>query len=153
MFSDFFEALLIAQNSGLIGHEIMHGLITLPFAVFIYFKTKSIKLFLLTLITTYLIDLDHLVDYFLYYGLRFNFTEFLSFKYVTETSSAVIPFHGWEWVAMLGLLAWQERKFSSIKAAVALGALSHLIWDSYGIGSILFYSIFYRVINEFIVLI
>ena len=132
--------------------EIFHGVIAMPFAYLIYKKTKSLKHFLLVILFAYAIDVDHLIDYFLYFGLRFNLADFLSGVYFEVTNRAVVPFHAWEWLALLGLVAY-KRGWKSLFTVLALSLLAHLIFDSITVGSALFYSIMYRWFNGFTYLI
>jgi len=149
---DLMHALEASYGSGLLLHEAMHGLVSFVFVVLIWLKTKSLKYSIVPLIVTYAIDLDHLVDYFLYFGPTFSALEFVNLRYFINTSRAVVPLHGWEWAFFLLALSWQEKTFKSFKFVIAVGIFSHLILDSYNIGSVLFYSFTFRALNEFIIL-
>lgn len=151
--SDFINSLVIFVESGLFFDEIKHGLVTMPFVLLVYYKTKSTKLSFVTLLTTYLIDSDHLVDYLMYYGFDFSFTRFLSFEYFMNTKRAIVPLHGWEWALFLVLLGWERSRWKSYLTAIGIGVFSHLIWDSITVGSVLFYSFTYRALHEFILFI
>lgn len=152
MIEDFINSLSILVSSGLFVDELKHGLTSLTFALAFYFKTKSIKYSLLVVLITYLIDADHLVDYFLYYGNNFSFTKFLQFDYFIITKRAVVPFHAWEWVALLSMLAYEKKKYRLQLSAVAVGIFAHLVWDSYTVSSVIFYSIIYRIAQGFMIL-
>jgi len=145
---NFSGAFAEALNSGLTVDEVMHGLVTLPFALFILYKTQSVRLFLVAFLTTYLIDLDHLVDYFAFYGARFSLVEFLELDYFRLSGRAIVPFHAWEWVLLLSIKA-RQRGVNSVWAALAMGIFSHLIWDSITLGSAAFYFIILRSLGGF----
>lgn len=129
----------------LLFHEFMHGIVAVPFVYLIWKKTKSKKRVVLTILTTFLIDLDHLFDYFLYYGLEsnFNWSYFIQGKHFEATQVAYMPLHGWEWVILLAVLT-KVKGWDSVYAAIFSGLLPHLIFDSFIQNHILFYSIIYR---------
>jgi len=128
--------------------EIFHGVIAIPFAYLLYKKTKSKNKFFMVILSTYLIDLDHLFDYFLYFGSRFNLNLFLSGIYFEKAKKAFVPFHAWEWLLILWFLA-RKKGWESFYAVVTLGLLAHLIFDSVTIGKPLFYFIIYRYMKDF----
>lgn len=154
MLQDFLNSLSIFVQSGLFIDEIKHGLVSFVFASIFFYKTKNIKLSALIIFITYIIDSDHLVDYFLYYGLAdFSFTKFLTFDYFKNTGRAIVPFHAWEWVLLISLLASQQtQKYKVFLYAIAAGIFAHLCWDMMTVGSFRFYSILYRISHSFIVI-
>ena len=70
---------LITKN--LFFHEVMHGLLAIPFALLYWKKTGKVALAFVVVIVTYVLDLDHLIDYFLFYGFHFNLFEFVDMRY------------------------------------------------------------------------
>lgn len=152
MIQDLIQAIQIFITSGLFLDELKHGIINLLFAGLFYYKYKNLKLSLLVLFVTYIIDIDHLVDYFLYYGASFSFSTFIGLDYFRITQRAVVPFHAWEWVILLVMTSTQTKKYKLTLLAIATGMFAHLIWDSITVGSPLFYSILYRISQSFIVI-
>jgi hypothetical protein len=138
--------------SNLIIYELFHGLVALPFAYLIYKKTKSIKYAFFVMLFTYLIDLDHLIDYFSYYGYSFNLYNFSNVDYFTYSGKAYVVFHAWEWVAAFGLLAYLRKRWNSIFTIITFALLPHLIVDTLTLKSVLIYSIIYRIITNFALL-
>ena len=136
--------------NNLLLHEILHGFVSLPFVYIMYRKTKSYTYSLIPFVTTYLIDLDHWIDDFAYHGLNLNIDLFFKGEYFARTNRAFVLFHVWEWLLMLILLAYQSKKWKSIKVGLILGIAPHLILDSINVGNILFYSIVYRLINGYL---
>lgn len=136
-------------HTGIVTHEIMHGLFFLPFGIYLYIKTKSVKHTFIALLVTYFLDIDHLVDYFYYNGLRFDLYTFLANRYF-ENKISFVPLHGWEWLAFVSFFAY-KRGWKSIYIAVAMGMLAHLLLDSITVGSFLFYSIIYRLSLIFLI--
>jgi len=150
MLLDLQSALVAMINSGLLVDEIIHGLVAIPFSLFLYSKTKSVKLSLIVVLLVYAIDVDHLVDYWSYYGFKFSFVEFVSLKYFVLKGTAYVPFHAWEWLL---ILIYFVRKYGwkTYYASFALGLLAHLIWDVKTVGDPVFYSITYRILTRFII--
>ena len=131
------------SNNTLVRDEIMHVLFALVSVFVVWKKTKSRKLALTTVLVAILVDVDHLVDYFSFYGFKFNLANFLEGKYFKVTQKAYVPFHAWEWVILLGIIA-KNRGWKSYFTAIALGLFAHLVYDSISQSSFLFYSIGYR---------
>jgi len=139
-------------ESGLFIDEVRHGAVSLIFSIFLYKKTKNVYLSLVPVAVTYLIDFDHLFDYFMYYGFKFNAVDYIRMDYFKNTGQAVVVFHAWEWLLGLIYFAWLKKTWSSWQALLATGVLSHLIWDSYTVGNPIFYSILYRAAHSFVIL-
>ena len=141
-------------NSGLMFHEIWHGLIAIPFAIFLFKKTKSKALVLLLFLITYFLDLDHLIDYFMFYGLKFSLLQFLSLENFKITGRATVFLHGWEYVLFFGYLAYQKGKkkmWKTIYMVIVLAMLPHLIWDTINVGDPLFYSLIIRIVRGYVI--
>lgn len=153
MINDFVLAFSNSIQSGLLLDEMLHGVTTLPFVVFLYYKTKSIKYSLIPLVVTYLIDMDHWVDYFLYWGTDMSLARFVSAEYFQITQRVVVPLHAWEWLFFLAALSVEQKKWKSILVGVTIGVFAHLLWDSHTIGSVMFYSMLYRIYHGFILII
>lgn len=144
----FFQVFL---NSGLFIDEIRHGAVSLIFCIFLYRKTKKVSLSLLPLLITYLIDSDHLIDYYMYYGFKmFNPVDFIRMDYF-KYGQAFVFFHAWEWVFALLYFAWRKKSWTSWQLILATGMISHMIWDSHTVGSPIPYFILYRVVHGFVV--
>ena len=127
----------------LIVQEIIHGLFALPFALIIWYKTRSAKNVILLFVVTFLIDLDHLVDYFSFYGFSLHINEVLTGEFYEQVRRTFVPLHAWEWAILIGVLA-KIRGWKSYYTAILFGLLPHLIFDSLTVASFLFYSIIYR---------
>lgn len=141
---------LVDQN--LLFHEFMHGVFAIPFALLLWGTTGSVLAVLTVFVVAYLIDLDHLVDYWHFYGFKLDFSNFFSGKYFDKKKVAYIPFHAWEWPLILGLIVLIGGcSWDSCYVAVLFGLLSHYILDSINVNSFLFYSIVYRYLKCLIV--
>lgn len=128
--------------------EIVHGVVAMPFAVFLWYRGGSWRQLVLFYLVVYFIDLDHLVDYWLYYGYRFDWQEFISMDFFAQKATAYLPLHAWEWTVVLFPFS-AGKAWKSFVAAVNLGIFAHLIWDIHNFWSIEFYSIIYRAIHGF----
>lgn len=131
--------------------EIAHGLFALPFATFLWLKTKKAKYFFLVLLVTYIIDFDHWVDYFLANGTYINLKTFFKMDYFSQNGRVFVIFHAWEYAFILLFLAY-KKGWESIFALLAMALLPHLVYDSITLNSIIFYSITYRALNGFVLL-
>jgi hypothetical protein len=101
----------------------------------------------------FLIDLDHVLEYFLFYGLHFNFTYFVESRQYLLTDKVKIFFHAWEYFPLLLLIAWLFRRKKVLKMiflTLAFAGLVHLIGDVLINGySLKYYSIAYRALHHF----
>ena len=137
------EVFNITTQSGLFFHELTHFLFTLPFLIVIWIRTKRLKFVVLALLSSYLIDLDHLFDYWGYYGLGFNLADFFKMNYFNGSGMAFVPFHAWEWLIILLCVSY-KKGWRSYITPLTLGISSHLIYDAISVGSFAFYFISYR---------
>ena len=134
--------------TGLATHGLIHALGVLPFVLFVWHKTHSFKSIFLLFVVIFLVDLDHLVDYFAYNGFSFSLLDFLFQPYFNLSQRVFVPLHAWEWAFLLGVLA-KLRGWKSNYTVFGFGLLAHLIYDSLAVGSFLFYSIIYRALLGF----
>lgn len=152
MFESLTVVFGVMKDSNLLFHEAMHTVFALPFAAIIWKKSKNIKLVTLVFLVAYLIDLDHLFDYWGYFGLEFDLVKFIKMDYFSGPGKAFIPFHGWEWLIILAYFSF-KKGWKSYLTPLSLGVFSHLIWDAISVGSILFYFFSYRALMGFRILI
>lgn len=107
-----------------LGHFAVSGVVS--FFCFRRFKTS--KSLILPLISGFLVDLDHFIDYFLYRGPHFNLRDFISGTHYHSSNQVYIIFHSWELV-LLFLIASYATKKKDIFIPLALGLAGHLLWD------------------------
>jgi len=117
-------------------HEILHfSLFAVAYGLLsiIYKPFKDVRHFIIGFFSAVLIDLDHVVDYFIFNGFsRFNLFEFLSCKFYEESGRAFVIFHGWEYLIILlfvGVVT-KKSKIKSVIFAFALGMFVHLTFDT-----------------------
>lgn len=115
---------------------------------------KNIWLGIITgILGGFLIDLDHVLEYFFVFGLNFNIFNFLEGRQFLQSDKIIIIFHAWEWLLILGSLIclfWKKKSFKIFLFALTLGMFVHLCSD------VLinqyppkFYSIIYRAAHHF----
>jgi hypothetical protein len=101
----------------------------------------------------FLIDIDHVLEYFLVYGLQFNFQYFIESRQFLTSDKIRIYFHAWEYFPLLLILSWLFRRQKYIKfilLTLAFAGLVHLVTDVFINGyKLRYYSIYYRYINNF----
>jgi len=127
-FNGFWEVTFMS----LLVHELIHILLA-TLAGFVVYKIWG-KLFaslLTALIGGVLIDLDHLIDYYIAFGFKFRLNYFLSGFEFLKNEKIYEFFHAWEWVVLfiLLILFFKNRTAKSIFLALALGVLLHLAVD------------------------
>ncbi len=101
----------------------------------------------------FLVDLDHVLEYFLVYGLNFNLVYFLQGRQFIISDKIHLWFHAWEYVLIFILLAYLLKKINIAKiifVTLALALSVHLLSDSFiNRYSPLFYTLSYRVGADF----
>src|SRR5680860_83073 len=96
----------------------------------------------------FLIDLDHVLEYFLVFGLNFNLQYFLESRQFLVSDQVRLYLHAWEYLPILLIIAYIFRKKKNIKVALitlAFAGTVHLISDVF-INNYYFkyYSLYYR---------
>jgi len=81
-----------------------------------------------------LIDLDHFYDYFLVYGFDWDFLAFVNGEWIVASGKMYLPFHSWEIIILLVLIASQISKWKPVTLALAIGMTGHLCVDTVGHG-------------------
>lgn len=110
----------------------------------VYYFSESWGLTITSLIAGVLIDLDHLIDYFLNEGLKLDVKDFFKFYREERYRRLTIIFHGWEWLILLFLLSWFSR-WNPILTGLFIGFTQHLLLDKfYNISRFSSYSFFWR---------
>lgn len=101
----------------------------------------------------FLIDLDHLLEYFLVFGPQLNLTHFFQGREFLTSGLIHLWFHAWEWLALLAVLAWllaKKRTVKIILLTLALAMAGHMISDSLiNHYPFKFYSLSYRAAQYF----
>lgn len=80
----------------------------------------------------FLIDLDHVLEYFLVFGWHFNIIDFFNGRQFLTSSQIHTFFHAWEYIPVLLILAWllrQKRVVFTFLIAFTLAGFVHLVSD------------------------
>jgi hypothetical protein len=134
-----------------IGHSAAYFLLVIPLLHLLKYERIPWKFIILGYFISILIDLDHLVDYFIYKGsLSFNLWEFFTYNYFDANGKVYNLLHAWEWgvILLVIYLATGKRYKFILFIFVALSA--QLLFDtiSYGFDPKV-YLITYRYMNNF----
>jgi hypothetical protein len=101
----------------------------------------------------FLIDLDHVLEYFLVYGLNFNLQYFIESRQFLTSDKIRIYFHAWEYFPIFLFLGYLFRKQKCLKIiffTLAFAGAIHLTTDVFiNKYEFKYYSIYYRYINNF----
>ena len=120
--------------------------IPLPFHLFIHFilaisvgyfcgrHFKQIKLgVIIGFIGGFLIDLDHVLEYLLFFNWHFDLFEFISGRQFLLSDQIHLWFHAWEYIIILLLGTWIFKKSKTaqlILFTLALAMSVHILSDS-----------------------
>lgn len=137
----------------LVSHESVHFLLTLGIAPFLFKHFRDWRLILACFLFGMLIDLDHLFDFFAFYGLDFDWRKFFINGYADKAEKIYVLLHGWEFVLPLwffGKWAGKKLKIKGLEWAVFLSYLGHLLIDHFSFPHHpLAYFFFHRLLNNF----
>lgn len=111
-------------------HEVFHLIIGILLGLALFKITHKKKVFLWVILASLLIDLDHLVDYFLAFGFTFNPFVIPAGEYFDLNKKALVLFHSWEVALILLILGLiKSTRFQIIFLSVGAGMLGHLLVD------------------------
>lgn len=133
---------------GLLFHELIHFFSTAIIAGFLYWKFGDLKLIVIAFAVAFMIDLDHLFDYWYFAG-NLNFRSYLSgIDYFAGSQKVFVFLHSWELAGFLGIWAWIKKRPTAL--AISLAILGHLLVDqlSYTSNPLAYFLIF-RAVNNF----
>lgn len=138
----------------LLGHELVHLLLTAVIAGFLYWRFRDWKLIIACFLLSIFIDVDHLFDYFAYFGPKINLSSFFDVtSYIEPANKIYVLLHGWEFVIPFWLIGrWVGKKFkvNGSEWAISLTYLGHLFWDNFSFSHHPFaYFFIYRLVNSF----
>jgi hypothetical protein len=123
-----------------------HFTVTLLLSVYFYKISSGFIWPLLSIAGGIFIDIDHFIDYFLFFGPRFDLKCFLAHEYQVSGKCYVF-FHSWELLVFLWLFS---PAFSLIVPFVS-GLTLHMFIDAFisHRSNPLYLSLLYRAVNRF----
>lgn len=116
-------------------HIFIHFALAVLVGYFVGWHFKKIWLGIIAgILGGFLIDLDHILEYFLVFGPSFNLQYFIFGRQFLVSDQIHIWFHAWEYVPVVLLVAWLFRRKNKIGVtaflfAFALGIAVHLVTD------------------------
>ena len=135
-------------------HLFVHFILAVLVGYYFGSRFKQMRLGIIVgVIGGFLIDLDHVLEYFLVYGANFNIQHFFESRQFLVTDKIRLYFHAWEYfhiILFLGLFFKSQEKCKIIFLTLAFASAVHLTTDvfinQYGFK---YYSIYYRYLNNF----
>ncbi|MBU3956769.1 hypothetical protein KKI19_00610 [Patescibacteria group bacterium] len=136
------------------GHEIIHLVLTALVAIFLFWRFRDFRLIFASFVFGIFIDVDHWFDYFSYFGLGVNLSNFFDVgSYMEPAGKIYVLLHGWEFVILSWLLGkgiGRKLKIDGLEWAISLSYLGHLLWDSFAVPAPFWaYSFIYRLLSNF----
>ena len=136
----------------LLFHEFLHLSLSLVIWYIIYrYFYKSYFVFLLAIIWWFLIDVDHVLDFWILYPFSLDIKLFFSWNYFYETEKLYVIFH-WREFSMILLIIFLlvKSKIRYLLLVLSLSIFWHLLIDTLSHNmKIQWYSIAYRVYTQF----
>jgi hypothetical protein len=140
--------------SNLFFHELLHFLAAILISLYVVKKYHSFKLVIGVFLISFLIDADHLTEWFWVYktDLVYIFSHFNG-GYFREAGKITIFFHSWELLPLVWFLGkiWEKERLAK---AIILAVAGHYLVDQLVYTSLFAmplwqYSLIYRAINQF----
>lgn len=111
--------------------ECIHFSSALAVGLICYFRFGNWQAIPASLAFGFFIDVDHLIDYFIFFGPRFNLRRFINVNsYMKASGKIYIPLHGWEYILIFWLVT-RTVGIPGLEWAASLGYLAHLSWDNF----------------------
>lgn len=113
-------------------HELIHLLLSLFAGYLAWLISGNPYTFAFGLLGGFFVDIDHLIDYYLAFGLKFNLSYFLKGYQFLKSDKIYIFFHSWELVFILFTLSYfgGPSPFGRNLMSFALAYLFHIYFDS-----------------------
>mgnify|MGYP005629655007 FL=1 len=105
-----------------------HITISLFFSAFLYTISKSWIIFSSSLISGVLIDIDHILDYFMAYGINIRIKQFFEVCHNLKIPRVRLIFHSWELLFLLSICAFVMRCNPWIIGTI-VGFTQHIVLD------------------------
>lgn len=126
---------ILRKEVSLLTHESVHFISALIIGLYFYQKHRNWRLILAALVIGFFIDVDHLFDYFAYFGLRFNLFYFLNVAtYMGPAQKIYVLFHGWEFILLLwlsGKILGNKYKLPELGSTLVFPYAIHLLIDQF----------------------
>jgi len=115
----------------LLAHEILHGLVGAALGLLLTKFTRHARIFRWVLLSSYLIDMDHIVDYLMTVGPRWDFVALTTGSYFVTSGRVMVLLHSWELAILLVIVALSKREAKSAGAllGIGVGIMGHLLVD------------------------
>jgi hypothetical protein len=124
----------------------VHLAFTIIFSLIIYLKSGNLGYIIIFILGGILIDVDHLVDYSVFFKKRFNLKDFLNATFL-ESGKIYLILHSWEINLIVFLLGLAIK--SNGLLLLALSLTIHLSIDNLQRKNLLIYFFIYRIIKKF----
>lgn len=124
----------------------IHCFTTFIFVSIIYLRSGNLKYIIIFFLGSIFIDLDHLIDHFLYFKNKFNLKDFFSSTYL-KSGKIYLFLHSWELnfiIFLLGLIFKSEELL-----ILSASLITHLVIDNIRIKKLPPYFLTYRIIKKF----
>lgn len=97
----------------------------------LYFLFKSVPCFIISFLSGFLIDLDHILDYYLHTGINLKVSRFFDYCGSRKFEYLTVIFHSFELLFLLWLVI-RLFNLGNFWIALAVGFSQHMILDLFG---------------------
>lgn len=110
--------------------ETVHFLLSILVGLVIGYFFRNYWSIVAALTTGFLIDSDHLIDYFIFSKGRFNYLQFKSGSYFDDSGKVYVFAHGFEYAIILIILGVTILNLSWLFLSLGFSNLFHLLFDT-----------------------
>lgn len=108
----------------------VHTITSTALAAAIYVKTGSVAMAGAALLSGIFLDIDHIIDFFIFSGERFSIRGFTSWCYEGRWNRLILIFHSYELYVLFGLLVYHYPNPVLLSIFGSVGV--HLLLDQAG---------------------
>ncbi len=124
----------------------IHLILSIIFSTVIFIKTNTAIYVCIFIFVGVFIDLDHFIDYFMFFKNRFKLLDFLGSEYL-RSGKAYLFLHSWEIVFIVLISAIKIKSYALLM--VFFSSSLHLAIDNIQRKNLLAYFLFYRAYYKF----
>lgn len=126
-----------------------HATVSAILSGILYSVFRSWGLAIASFVSGILIDLDHIIDYVIEYGLSFDIKKFFRVCYKIQFRRLHLILHGWEWLIFWAVIA-KLTDWNPWITGLLVGHSQHIVFDQIANKSSFGgYSLLWRWINRF----
>ncbi|MCX6812240.1 MAG: hypothetical protein NTW79_01265 [Candidatus Berkelbacteria bacterium] len=116
--------------------EFIHFVLSVAIGLVVGKLTGNFWAVPLAIASGFFLDADHLIDYFIHRGWKFNINDFFSGKHFDDSGKVYVFFHGFEFAIILIVLSLIFPNLGWLFFSLGFANLFHLFYDTFCNGAV-----------------